>query len=223
MKRFLYSALVVLIATACDKASRDSNTRSEQANISTSDQQTPTQLNPLSYVQWVNSEQNELFKSKTIDEVKYILRFKPHEYMACMEIKKDTISAAEIKSKEKEFEGMLYYDFKIHIPNGSAEFLKYGVSSTPEYQQRVSYCSFSMQHDISLVQGSDTIPCSMFLFERAYDVTPEGTFLVGFDEHSVDLNKEITFVFNDRLFRKGMIKFTYAPKSLSRIPKLKTV
>jgi hypothetical protein len=223
VKSFFYITAFIFLFTACNKSQTTSESKEESSREQGEAVKIPASLDPLEYVKWVSNEQNGVSKSKTIDEVKYLLQYKPHDYLACMELKKDTVNKSEVEKKEQEFKGMLYFDFKIHIPNGSAEFLKYNISSTTEYQQRVTYCSFSMQYDISIVQNKDTIPCTMYLFERAFDVAPEGTFLLGFDEAALDVNKEMTFVFSDRLFKKGAIKFTFAPKVLNNIPKLKTV
>ena len=223
MKKLAYIFSIFCFCSGCDKNNTAVSDNSESATLVSNGENKKIELMPLDYVKWVQNESNGIYKSKIIGEVKYILQYKPHDYLACMELKSDSVKKADLQKKEDDFKGMVYFDFKIHIPQGNAEFLKYGVSSTSEYQQRVSYSSFGMQYDICMVQSKDTIPCKMYLFERSFDVTPEGTFLLGFDEKAIDTNKEITFLFNDKLFRKGSIKFTFGPKTLLNIPKLKTV
>jgi hypothetical protein len=222
LKQVICILFTFCFCSACKNPTGVSETEETKMNTTIAENRTH-ELMPIDYVKWVKEEKNGISKSKTIDDVKYILQYKPHDYLACMEFKSDTVRKNELVKKEEEFKGMVYFDFKIHIPDGYTEFLKYGISSASEYQQRVNYCAFNMQYEISIIQNADTIPCTMYLFERAYDVMPEGTFLLGFDERAIDANKEMTFLFNDKLFRKGYVKFTFEPKTLINIPKLKTV
>src|SRR5256885_770874 len=84
------------------------------------------------------------------------------------------------------------------------------ISSDEEYSDRVNYCAFKFQNDISLYDGKDSIPCSLFHFERAFDIVPYGKFILGFAKSNHPENAE-TFIVYDKIFHKGLIKFTFDP------------
>ena len=73
-----------------------------------------------------------------------------------------------------------------------------------------------------MLAGNDTLDCTLFHFERAYDIAPLATFLLGFPKVK-SKNSQRTFFFQDKVFNKGIIKFTYTSEELSQIPKLKTI
>ncbi|MBC7412326.1 MAG: hypothetical protein H7331_07720 [Bacteroidia bacterium] len=183
-----------------------------------------TQLSPSEYVQWIQNSENGLKKEKKIDEISFSLQHKPTDYVICQEEQTNTISPQVLKSKRAELNDMEYYDFKIILANGEGELLKHNLESNDQYDKRVKYFAFEMQKDIAIVQNNDTIPCALFHFERAYDVSPFSTFLLGFAKQKNDTKyNEKTFIYHDKVFKKGIIKFTYTHNELHNIPQLKTL
>jgi hypothetical protein len=180
-------------------------------------------LEPAQYVRWIQKEGNGLLKEKKIDDITFSAQYKPYPYIACMEERKNKIADAVVKKKISELDGMQYFDLKIALTTAEGELLKYKLGSSSEYDQRVKYFAFAMQNDIKMVEGGDTMPCSLFHFERTYDVAPYSKFLLGFMPDKEKSLEEKTLLFYDRTFGKGMIKFTFKNKQIENIPKLKTV
>ena len=79
-----------------------------------------------------------------------------------------------------------------------------------------------MQKDISLLDGKDTVPCDLYHFERAYDVSPSATILLGFTASKKTKNDK-TLIIYDRTFNKGTVKFLFKASELNNKPKLKTL
>jgi len=183
---------------------------------------TKIELSPSDYVQWVKNSENGFFKEKTIDDISFTALYKPYEYIVCIEERAEEIQDSVAKKKLSEMEGMQYFDLKFLLNESQGELLKYKLNSAQEYENRVKYFSFNMQNDIKLVEGQDTIPCSLFHFERAYDVAPFATFLLGFNA-SKNNSKDKTLIVYDRTFNKGTIKFTFKQNDLQNLPKLKTI
>jgi hypothetical protein len=179
------------------------------------------ELQPAEYVKWCRDPENRLLKKKELEELTFSLQSKPAEYVVCMEQQKNQIPEATLQEGLKELEGLDYYDFKIEVTSGMGELLKHNVHSTEEYNNRVSYFAFDMQKDIKMIEGADTLDCALFHFERAYDVAPYAVFLLGFPKGKSASEK--VFFYQDKVFNKGIIKFTYSPDELTRIPKLKAI
>jgi hypothetical protein len=180
------------------------------------------ELNPTAYVQWCEDPANGLQKNKQIEDLTYSLFYKPAEFIALQEEKTEHLSGQVLKKKMAELDGLDYYDFKIQLTKDEGELLKHKLSSPDEYQERLNYFSFNMQQDIKMIEGLDTVSCALFHFERAYDVAPYAIFLLGFPKGEKDFASK-TFFYQDNVFHKGIIKFTFTKDELGSLPKLKTI
>jgi hypothetical protein len=181
----------------------------------------PKTLAPYDYVKWVKDEKHGFKKEKKIDDILFSVQYKPINYIICLEEGKNTIDDSVVKTKTKELDNMQYIDFKISIPSEQGEILKYKLNATSNYQDRVNYFAYKMQQDIQLVEGSDTIPCSLYHFERAYDVAPLSTFVLGFPLDKTYKGNR-TFIYHDKIFQKGIIQFEFQEQDFQSIPKLET-
>lgn len=76
------------------------------------------------------------------------------------------------------------------------------------YEDGVKYMSFSMDKDFYVVTSkNDTIKCSGVNYERNFKVAPFQKILLFFS--GIDPNEKIQLIYNDRLFKKGTIKFQF--------------
>jgi hypothetical protein len=178
-------------------------------------------LDAGSYVSWFRSLEHGLKKAKMLNDLTYFLQYKSPDYIALIESHGEGVKEEVVEKRAKELQGLIYFDFRISLNGGQDELLKYQISSPAEYLERVKYMSFEMQKDIQLVQEKDTIPCGLYHFERIYDIGPYSNYLVAFDSKGIDLNKELTFVFNDKVFHNGLVKFTFLGGKLIYLPKLR--
>jgi hypothetical protein len=226
VKRIRFLLIVPLFICACNS----DLSRSEQERIvatgnspGKSNSTTSAPVRAAEYISWVRNPENGLLRKKTIDELSFSAQYKPCSYIACLESAKADISDTILRRKLSELEGMEYIDLKIELEGGQGELLKHDLHSAKQYDERITYFSFGMQKDIFLVAGADTIPCGLYHFERAYDVTPYSVFLLGFATRPGSMKTDRTLVFHDNTFHKGIIKLNFSASDLSNIPKLKTI
>ncbi|MFI5140711.1 MAG: hypothetical protein ACHQII_00015 [Bacteroidia bacterium] len=221
MRHFFLHILSVLILLQISGCSRLNGTNGS-ANVNGASAGIMEELNPTAYVQWCEDPAHGLQKNKEIEDLTYSLFYKPAEFIVTQEEQTDHVSAQVLKKKMDELDGLDYYDFKIQLTNDEGELLKHKLSSVSEYQDRLNYFSFNMQQDIKMIEGIDTVSCALFHFERAYDVAPYAIFLLGFPKSGKDLTSK-TFFYQDNVFHKGIIKFTFTKDELTSLPKLKTI
>ena len=181
-----------------------------------------TVLDPAEYIEWMRNEDNGFRKEKTVDDLTFTVQYKTQEYIACIEQRGDPLPDSILKRKSKELEGMEYYDFKISMNDGAGELLKYKLETNQQYNDRVNYFAFGMQKDIVLMDGKDSIPCGLYHFERAYDVSPTAVVLLGFPASKKN-NSDKTLIVYDRTFNKGTLKFMFKANELNNKPKLQTL
>ncbi|HEU4717368.1 MAG TPA: hypothetical protein VFU15_06035 [Bacteroidia bacterium] len=178
-------------------------------------------LSPADYSRWFESDESTQQHLQQAGGKSYEVTFLPADLLALHEAGPGADENA-IREAKTHYEDLVYFRLRIKDPDAGGEILKENISSPQDYQQRVTYCAFGMQRDISLLdEQNDTIPCALFNFERAYDVTPFVNFVCAFDRKEVGQCRFFTFVFNDRLFHNGFLKFSFTQEDLRNTPKLK--
>jgi len=172
------------------------------------------------FLAWVANDENELAKTKELNEIQYKMCYLPKQTMAYMELKDEAYTNEQFMQACEHYSEMSYFNFRLALTEGSGELLKYGLGSAAEYNERVNYMAFKMQDDIFLIQGKDTLHPGLFHFERIYEVAPYATVMLAFDDKKFDKENEFTIVYDDQLFHKGYIKYNYRPKQLIDLPNL---
>lgn len=213
LKLIFISSCLFLLAfiMSCKPDINESDTRKE---VSSKEKEEIAFSSAEKLVAYVSSLDNGYYKEKEIDEIKFSALLKPIDFIKANE--KLKASSARISDSDD----LQYFDFRISVNDFNMEFLKYDLANASDYPQRVNYCSFGMQNDIYLVDGNDTLPCVFYHFERAYNVVPFGHFVLAFEPTDKDIVKTKTLVYYDRLFNKGIIKLTFLPRDLIKVPKL---
>lgn len=178
-------------------------------------------LIPSDYVTWVNNEENGLLKKKTVQPLEIEAVYKPLPYIIANEKRTNEIPQIEYDKRAKELEGMHYFTVKLSIIGGKLDITNFEVETDAQQQERLAYLSFAMQDDIKLVEGTDTLPCALYHFERSYDLAPYRTFVLGFEQKEENKTKDKTLVLDLAYFRTGPIKLNFASSDLARIPNLK--
>ncbi|HEX8517248.1 MAG TPA: hypothetical protein VF868_13710 [Bacteroidia bacterium] len=170
------------------------------------------------FVSWVGDSDNKLVKNKELNEVNYILAFMPAEALAHIELKDEPYSGQQFDQALKNYSGMSYFNLRIERPKDSGEILKLDLQNSAQYTDRLNYMAFAMQHDLTLVQGKDTLHPGLYHFERIFELSSYVTVMLAFDNSKFQKDKEFTIIYNDRLFNKGYIKYTYFQNQLIDLP-----
>lgn len=182
------------------------------------------ELTPKEYVQSWSALPvvSEFVKQKQIKEFNYKLKYLPVEFLISNELRDNSPSKELVDSLRKNYEGMEYYELTLSVDDFKDETIKYNLTDMQEYQNRLSYLSFSMQEDLTIIQeNNQVVPCKLYHYERTFGVAPHAKILIGFSKD--DLNPqttERTVVLNDNLFNKGLIKFNWSGSTLLEAPKL---
>jgi hypothetical protein len=171
------------------------------------------------FVNWYKENEN-LHKKSEAGEFNYILNYLPSESMALLELRREKYDIWKFKKTCESYSHMLYFNFKIELNGSKAELLKYNLKDPGQYEQRVKYISFEMQKDIYIEQNGQEMHPDMYQFERIFNVAPYCTVMMAFDRKKINPEKDITLVYNDKLFDKGIIKFHFKEGQLTDLPKV---
>jgi hypothetical protein len=187
-------------------------------------------LSPAAYAAWVENADNGLCTEQTAGNFTFSLQYKPLEYVALLNKRSYTIDKATLNNELSEIKDMQYYTLRINSKDGKTEMLRTGLSATDEYYRRIEYFSFHLKNDLYLVDGTDSLPCTLFHFERSYDLSPNNSFVLAFplSENEIAHQKqgkkytaEKTLVYNDRLLNTGIVKLAIKKRALEHIPDIK--
>lgn len=176
------------------------------------------ELLPSEYVRWMKDPANGLRDEKTIGEYTFTLQYKTPEFVVLQQHKSDDVAQTLIESEVLNYDGMEYYTFEISTEDGH-DLLDDQYHNADEIAARVEYFLSYAQDDFSLVTESDTIPCSLFHFERSYSLSPVTTMVMGFDRPKT--GEDRTIVYNDRLLGSGPVQITINAEDISNVPAIK--
>ena len=191
----------------------------------------PSKLGATEYMNWIENVDNGIKVEKKMGEFTFTAMYKPLEYLALIELKKDNISKKELEKYNAEYSDLQYFTFRISAENQKEELLKVGLKSENDYYSRIEYFSFKMQNDLKLIDGKDTLDCALFHFERVYGLAPYATFVIGFPltkEEGTNTStkknvfKNKTILYDEKVFQLGKIYMTIKEDNLNRIPELIT-
>ncbi|HXP52335.1 MAG TPA: hypothetical protein VN922_20440 [Bacteroidia bacterium] len=221
MRTIVLGCLCVLVTVSCTRL-RNEGIEKENLSASSSSYTSDSKLVPGEYVKWVEDEQNGLKKKKEIEDIVFYAQYKPLPYIVCEEERKNDLPDTTIKRRTSELKGMQYLTLKIELKQAKGELLRYGISTTDDYNSRVSYFSFDMQKDLQLVEEGDTLPCLLFNYERIYGLAPYATFSLAFAKGK-NINADKTLILFDHIFNKGLVKFYFKGKDIEAVPQVAAI
>jgi hypothetical protein len=217
--------LTLLCFYACSRKNEGSTDEKQAASLmETITGSAPSTLPVNDYMNWVEDKNNGLLIEKNIGAITFSALYKPYSYLAVLELRKDSINEKKLKEKEKEYEGLQYFTFKIAANDQQQELLRVNAGSESDYYSRLEYFSFEMQHDFKLIEGRDTLDCALYHFERVYGLAPYATVVLGFPfakggQQKTYQNKTISYT--DKIFGAGKVNMTFKGEKLNKIPELK--
>jgi hypothetical protein len=172
---------------------------------------------PFDYLEWTESE-NGLRISKKIEKIQFQLQYMPAEYMTVKYYKDslDQLDETKFTGRRKEYEGLQYFKLRISIDDFNNEIIKYNSSDNNDYEDRVKYYSFGMQHRLKLIDGNDTLPCVLYNYERTFNLTPNSNFQLAFPASGNISSK--TLMIDDKYLGTGKVMMTLTEERIKSIP-----
>ncbi|MES2701535.1 MAG: hypothetical protein V4649_02795 [Bacteroidota bacterium] len=173
------------------------------------------------YSSYVNNTEHGLKKVMQIDGWEFTILYRPSEYVMLME-NKGNKTGYNFEARRAELAGTAWFNISIRRVDGQVTPLRFGISSSEEYNERLNYYLNGAIKDISLVYGQDTLGPTSYAFETNYNLTPQETIVAGFilPGDSKFPTKDLSISFVDRVFGNGIVKATYNTKTLKNIPNL---
>lgn len=182
---YLIISLLSLIVYSCKEDSKDSEIRDRYF-----------QLQKIGWKSKVNNQyiDNINFTATEVPIQYYLLKDKGNENLNLVD------SIYEANKTERIIEFTYHHDEEKDLLQN--KFTGMSLDET------IKYMSFNLDKDFYIVSSkNDTIKCSGVSYERSYKITPYQKVLLFFS--GIDPNEKIQLVYNDYLFKKGIIKFKF--------------
>jgi hypothetical protein len=144
---------------------------------------------------------------QTIDNISYKATEVPSPYYILNTIGNDDLFEADSIEQANKKERIIEFQF---YQQDEKDLLKEEFTSL-NYDESVKYMSFSIEKDFYVVTSKkDTIQCAGATFERNFKIAPYHKIILFFSD--IPPGDKIQLVYQDRLFKKGTLKFKFEEK-----------
>jgi hypothetical protein len=191
---------------------------------------TSGEVNPGAYLRYVDDKDNGYFSERNNGSVIYTLKYLPPAYNVIRDKMRngEDIQGSETEKEISDIESVYTFLIEIKEENGE-DILKFGVSSTDEYRERLAFLDVCSAGLFSLVIGKNIITCNHAQFEQTYGATPYCRINLFFtSDKSCDkcqtsgaLLEDMVVEFNDIIWGGGKMKFRFEKGKLNNTPRIK--
>jgi hypothetical protein len=175
-------------------------------------------VGPQEYVYYVQDEKNGLLVQGNYSGVRYSLQYQPTDYLVFAEERNFNIPTDEFNQQYNRFKGLEHYNFHIYRKDIDSLISK---ASGDVKKNKVNYLDFGIRKDIKLVEGNDTLPCSICESESDGGIYPYYSFVIGFPHKEYQGDRQ--FLFDGKIIGTGAVKLLVTRASIQNIPDLKTM
>ena len=178
--------------------------------------------NKEDFISYLNNEENDLTQKKMFNDVSFILNYEPIELKVLQDFNFKQVPAKKMEEKKKEYEGMIYFKFKLQSKDGVAKSpFKNVINSKEGLNKLKQYCLSYLINDFYIETNSKTKAPDLFYLEDDFSMLNYNQICLAFDSTNLNIaNEGFTFVYNDQLLNNGLMKFKITKETLNSIPKL---
>lgn len=174
-------------------------------------------LLPKDYLEYVSSEESGLLQHKEINGFEFEVLYEPIAYKA-LRIVGPEGTKEEFQKSVENMEGLQYYVLKIKQADSNQSILRHNIKTLEEYQNRLAYFSYAFKNNLYIEENGEFLPCELFHFERAYDLSPITTFVLGFSQKLNAITEDKKLVIDSDFFNYGKVKISIKGKDLEALP-----
>lgn len=175
-------------------------------------------LSPKEYVHYIENPGNGLLIKGGVNGVKYELQYQPIDYCVMQEKRSFSVPDDEFAQLRKRFSGLEHY--VLRIERKSMDSLVSKMNDTAKYKKGVTeYFDFGIQKDIKLIEGKDTVKCSICQVDANTAISQYYVFTLGFPANHFEGDRY--FEFGNKILKTGDVKLAITDKSMKNLPALK--
>ena len=168
---------------------------------------------------YLEEEENGYRYSKSVNEVNYVLQYRPTDLLVNQEIIKDA-KPEEIEKLREHYSKYLYFNLSMSIAD--KELLNTVAGNRSKFGAMVNDLAFGMDRKIHLLtDAKDTIEMVDFIYPRMYGMSNSTLLMIVYPREKKVLDGEyLNFIIDDLGFYTGEVKFRLNTKALKEEPRL---
>lgn len=175
------------------------------------------------YKAWFNMPENGFVKSKIVNGFSFTVQHRPVDLMILNELKSfSNYDDKILDSLRDSYGNNKYFLLEISPEKDVTEGVNFYnlFSDYDSYSEAVNELAFKLNEQLSLIIGGDTLKPSLHIYEQVYELSSVQKFLVAFQTEDKEMANQMTFVYNDDLFRAGRLKFNFTnkPEDIPQLP-----
>lgn len=180
------------------------------------------ELTKEAYLAEVTEKKEPLLMVKKFDDISFAVKYRPLEEMVLFDLKDSVLTQKSFEKVSEKYTDMHYFTFSIESAK-EKEIIAHNNTDQNEYFMNLDYLVNSIQYDFYLLEGNDTLPCSICHYERNYGISSINNLNLAFEKKnkSKATANEITLVYDDKLFQVGKLKFRVDKETIENLPGLK--
>jgi len=178
-----------------------------------------SEFTPDGYISYVNDKKNGYIQTEKIGDIEITAQYRTPEYMAIEDVGTDRLTTEALNKTLGDKKGAHYILLQIADANKKSDPLEQGISDKEHYFLRIGHLVSGIDKDVLLVDGKDTLPCSIHHFERSYHLTHYHTVLFVFERKTEEASDDLKLIYNDHLLGLNKINFVF-DKQVAKAPKI---
>ena len=180
------------------------------------------ELKSVDYMHFVQSKENGLRKTISVDGWDYMIQYKPYDYIIANEHVAGN-TGFDAGKRLAMLKGTAWFNVSVKRTDGKISPMRFNLSDRSDYDKRLDYFLNGAMKDFKLIYDKkDTLYPMSYEFENNYNLTPQETMVIAFSLPKGEEMpaKDMQISYNDRVFKNGIIKAVFSEKDLNNIPNI---
>lgn len=170
------------------------------------------------YIKFTSSVNSPLILEKEINDIKYSIKLITPELRA-IQSGKSFKSSYEINEEVKKLTNQINVTLLISDASKESHIVKQSVFDNKSFAKIIDYCSEKIYTDFYLIENGKKYFPSLVFLDPANSISPVIRISAAFNK-VFNPNLDLVFVFNDKIYDTGYLKFNYTNKVINTLPKL---
>jgi hypothetical protein len=168
---------------------------------------------------YISDVENGLKQQTTKSGIDISVTYRPTDFIVAQEVAGEGYTQHQIDSIKASLQSIDY--FMLSLSKKSQAVENYFTGNEAQFNTVIEYLSFKIGKDLSLVHGPDTIPAKDFMYAQGFGSTKSSDVLVAFESNLSDRDGELTFLFDDSIFKTGLNQFQFSLNDIHSTPLLR--
>ncbi|AFC23411.1 hypothetical protein [Saprospira grandis] len=186
---------------------------------------TTKEIDAKDYLDYIDDPDNGLRKTKVVAGLELDLAYRPSDALILLKTNsEEEFLNLDLDKERSAYKDLQYYYLRLRVRDREKEgttLLNWQVYDQAASKRRLQYLSFDMAEDILLIDGGDSLKPSLYQFERSYNMSKYGGFLLAFKTNENSKKADKTFVLDSEEFQIAPIKLFFSGEQIKNTPKIK--